>query len=98
MKKRWEYKAVPKADLIKKLSEVINVSAPIATILGQRGIKTFEDAKSFFRPELSHLHDPFLMIDMDLAVSRILGAIENEERIMVFGDYDVDGTTSVAVC
>ena len=70
---------------------------PIANILGQRGIKTFEEAKAFFRPELTHLHDPFLMKDMDRAIERINRAIISGEKVMIYGDYDVDGTTAVAL-
>ena len=69
----------------------------IATLLIQRGIATFDQAKSFFRPSLDHLHDPFLMKDMDVAVNRIEQAIVNQENILVFGDYDVDGTTAVSL-
>ena len=98
MVKRWIKKDAPKELLVKKLSEEINVSAPIATILIQRGIPDFDSAKNFFRPQLEDLHDPFLMKDMDKAVSRLLNAFENNEKIMVYGDYDVDGTTSVALC
>ena len=68
----------------------------LCRILEQRGIDTFDDARSFFRPELSALHDPWLMKDMQKAVDRIIMAISSEEKILVFGDYDVDGTTSVA--
>ncbi len=97
MKKRWVFKDIPNEKLVDELGTAINVSQPIATILAQRGIKDFESAKSFFRPRLEDLHDPFLMKDMDLAVSRLLEAIGNNEGIMVYGDYDVDGTTSVAL-
>lgn len=97
MKKRWVYKDSPTQPIVEKLCAEINVSSPIATILAQRGIQSFEDAKAFFRPQLEQLHDPFLMKDMDRAVARVLKAIEANERIMVYGDYDVDGTTSVAL-
>ena len=69
----------------------------VAALLLQRGIETYEDAKTFFRPSLEDLHDPFLMKDMDKAVERIEAAIANNENILVYGDYDVDGTTSVAL-
>ena len=69
----------------------------IANLLVQRGIKSFADAKSFFRPKLTDLHDPFLMKDMDKAVDRLQRAVNQDERVMVYGDYDVDGTTSVAL-
>jgi single-stranded-DNA-specific exonuclease len=75
----------------------LNVDDFVATLLVQRGIETFEDAKHFFRPSLDHLHDPFLMKDMDKAVARIEVAIANQENILVFGDYDVDGTTAVSL-
>ncbi len=68
----------------------------ISRILVARGIESFEAAKAYFRPDISQLHDPWLMKDMDLAVKRILLAIDQKEKILVFGDYDVDGTSSVA--
>lgn len=97
MQKRWVVK--PKNDVKKsnKLREELSVSPIIADLLLHRGIQTFEQAKSFFRPSLDMLHDPFLMKDMDLAISRIEKAIGNKEKILIYGDYDVDGTTSVAV-
>ena len=82
---------------ISSLSKELNIDPVISSMLVNRGIKTFNQAKDFFRPNLSQLHDPFLMKDMDLAVNRILKAIECKESIMVFGDYDVDGTSSVAL-
>jgi len=94
---RWTLKAKPEQEKINHLKEVLNIEENIATLLIQRGIDTFEDAKSFFRPQLTHLHDPFLMKDMQKAVDRIEKALQNNERILVFGDYDVDGTTSVAL-
>ncbi|MEP6804455.1 MAG: single-stranded-DNA-specific exonuclease RecJ [Flavobacterium sp.] len=94
---RWTLKTKPSEDKIKHLAQALNVEDFVATLLIQRGIETFEDAKNFFRPKLEHLHDPFLMKDMDKAVARIEMAIENEENIMVFGDYDVDGTTAVSL-
>lgn len=97
LEKRWLLKAQPEADVIDHLQQAINVSHPIATILAQRGMVDFESAKAFFRPKLSMLHDPFLMKDMDVAVERIHEATSNHEKILVYGDYDVDGTTSVAL-
>jgi single-stranded-DNA-specific exonuclease len=97
MEKNWVWKPKPDATLVKALSEEINVSEPAASILVQRGINSYEVAKTFFRPAIEHLHDPFLMKDMDKAVNRLSEAIANEEKIMVYGDYDVDGTTSVAL-
>ncbi len=94
---RWTLKPKPEQDKITQLSKAIGVSEIMASLLIQRGIETFEEAEEFFRPSLENLHDPYLMKDMDLAVARIEKAIENNENILVFGDYDVDGTTSVAL-
>ncbi|WP_316633211.1 single-stranded-DNA-specific exonuclease RecJ [uncultured Flavobacterium sp.] len=94
---RWTLKTKPSEDKIKHLAQALNVEDFVATLLIQRGIETFEDAKNFFRPSLEHLHDPYLMKDMDKAVARIELAIENQENILVFGDYDVDGTTAVSL-
>ncbi|PIA78896.1 single-stranded-DNA-specific exonuclease RecJ [Gaetbulibacter sp. 4G1] len=94
---RWTLKPKPQAEKIKALQKALQVDAAIANLLLQRGVETFEEAKTFFRPSLSDLHDPFLMKDMDLAVARIEKAIANKENILVYGDYDVDGTTSVAL-
>jgi len=94
---RWTLKPKPSTDKVVDLQKALGVSQTIAGLLVQRGIETFEQAKTFFRPTLDQLHDPFLMKDMEKAVSRILKAVEHQERIMVYGDYDVDGTTSVAL-
>jgi len=94
---RWTLKPKPQPEKVTHLQEALGVSKTIASLLVQRGIETFDQAKLFFRPRLDQLHDPFLMKDMKAAVSRILKAIEKGERIMVYGDYDVDGTTSVAL-
>ena len=94
---RWTLKPKPSQDKIKHLAQALNVEDFVATLLIQRGIEAFEDAKNFFRPSLEHLHDPYLMKDMDKAVARIELAIENQENILVFGDYDVDGTTAVSL-
>ncbi|WP_250433514.1 single-stranded-DNA-specific exonuclease RecJ [Hanstruepera flava] len=94
---RWTLKPKPDSNKLKALQEALNVDAIVATLLLQRGIETYEDAKTFFRPSLNDLHNPFLMKDMDKAVSRIEQALENDENILVYGDYDVDGTTSVAL-
>lgn len=80
----------------KKLQESLRVSPLICQLLNQRGIETFEQARDFFRPDLAQLHDPWLMKDMQKATDRIVAAIRNNEKILVFGDYDVDGTTAVA--
>ncbi|WP_394906638.1 single-stranded-DNA-specific exonuclease RecJ [uncultured Mesonia sp.] len=94
---RWTLKPIPDIDKVKHLQEVLQVDQNIATLLVQRGIENFEQAKAFFRPSLADLHDPFLMQDMDIAVNRIEQAIQLNQRILVYGDYDVDGTTSVAL-
>jgi len=94
---RWTLKPKPNSETVSQLASKLGVEKPIASLLVQRGVETFEEAKKFFRPSLDDLHDPYLMKDMDLAVARIEKAIENDENIMVFGDYDVDGTTSVAL-
>ncbi len=94
---RWTLKPKPNPDTVSHLMKVLGVEKPIASLLAQRGIDTFEQARKFFRPSFKDLHDPFLMKDMDKAVLRIGKAIEQRENIMVYGDYDVDGTTSVAL-
>ncbi len=94
---RWTVKPEPQKEKVEALQKALQVETPIATILVQRGVETFNDAKRFFRPQLKDLHDPFLMKDMSKAVARIEAAIANNESILVFGDYDVDGTTSVAL-
>ena len=94
---RWTLKPIPETQKIEHLSAELNVEPLVAQLLVQRGISTFEEAKKFFRPQLSDLHDPFLMKDMDVAVERIQQAIANEENILVYGDYDVDGTSSIAL-
>ena len=93
---RWTIKPKPDSNKTAHLQEVLGVNEIIATLLVQRGIETFEQAKAFFRPSLTELHDPFLMKDMDKAVARIEHAIATNENIMVFGDYDVDGTTALS--
>ena len=94
---RWTLKPKPSETVIDHLKKELGIDAIVATLLAQRGIETFDQAKQFFRPQLSDLHNPFLMKDMDKAVDRIELAIANEENILVYGDYDVDGTTSVAL-
>jgi single-stranded-DNA-specific exonuclease len=93
--KRWHVQSV-NAEKVKQLQEALKISPALCRLLVQRGIDNFEAAKAFFRPQLSALHDPFLMKDMNVAVNRILTAFKQYEKILVFGDYDVDGTTSVA--
>ena len=97
MQKSWKLKKPADNNDLKHLSAALNIDIAIANLLIQRGIKTFAEARAFFRPKLSDLHDPFLMKDMDKAVNRIKRAVENDEKVMVYGDYDVDGTTSVAL-
>lgn len=97
MEKRWVIKEKGDVEIIEKLSKDLDISEPLANLLAQRGIKSFEEARAFFRPNYSQLHDPFLMKDMDKAVSRIQKAIKLKEKILVYGDYDVDGTTAVAL-
>ena len=96
MNKTWSTKK-PDLSIVKKLAEDLNVSEIISQLLVQRGIKNFEEAKLFFRPKISDLHDPFLMKNMNVAVKRIESAISRKERVLIYGDYDVDGTTSVAM-
>ena len=83
--------------IINQLSNELSVDTTLAALLVNRGIVSFDDAKNFFRPKLEHLHNPFLMMDMDIAVKRIDQAISNKENILVYGDYDVDGATSTAL-
>lgn len=94
---RWTIKPKPQQDAIDQLANALKVDDLVAQLLLQRGITTYEAAKNFFRPELTHLHDPFLMKDMNIAIERVEEAIANNENILVYGDYDVDGTTSVAL-
>lgn len=95
--KNWKILDSPQPDEVEKLAEAINVNPHLAALLIQRGIEDFERAKNFFRITMDQLHDPFLMKDMDLAVNRLSKAIDRKEKILVYGDYDVDGTTSVAL-
>jgi len=94
---RWTLKPKPDSQKTKAIQDALNVNTTIASLLVQRGIETFDAAKTFFRPSFSDLHSPFLMADMDKAVARIELALSKGEHIMVYGDYDVDGTTSVAL-
>lgn len=97
MVKRWLNKETPAAEKVETLSKVINTNPYLTSILLQRGIGDFDHAKKFFRPSLDDLHDPFLMKDMEKAVSRLKMALDREEKILIYGDYDVDGTTAVAL-
>lgn len=94
---RWILKPKPDPLTVDHLRTVLNVDKTVAKLLAQRGVETFEEARDFFRPSLASLHDPYLMKDMKPAVTRILKAINSNENIMIYGDYDVDGTTSVAL-
>ena len=94
---RWTIKPKPESTKLAIMKKVLQVDDTVATLLLQRGIDNYEAAKTFFRPSFNDLHNPYLMKDMDKAVSRIEAAIENNENILVYGDYDVDGTTSVAL-
>jgi single-stranded-DNA-specific exonuclease len=97
MEKRWVIRKQSESAEIRELSEKLNIDQHLANLLIQRGIHTLDEARDFFRPALENLHDPFLMTDMDKAVERIGSALQNREKIMVYGDYDVDGTTAVAL-
>ncbi len=94
---RWNLKPKPDSQKTSHLAETLGIDPVIASLLVQRGVETYEEARRFFRPSLNDLHDPYLMKDMDKAVARIEAAISNNENILVFGDYDVDGTTAVSL-
>ena len=95
--KTWTFRTPPKPEIIKSLSEELGISTFPCHLLAQRGITNYEKAKDFFRPNLEMLHEPFLMKDMDTAVERIEKAISTKEKILIYGDYDVDGTTAVSL-
>ena len=99
MTTKWNYKLLTnqQIEVRNKLAEQLNINAVLAQILVQREILDFDEARQFFRPDLRQLHNPFLMADMDKAVNRLEKALENNEKILVYGDYDVDGTTSVSL-
>lgn len=97
MEKNWIIKQQGDEEKVKHLQEVLGISAPIANLLSQRGVGDYNSAKAFFRPSLNDLHDPFLMKDMQQAIDRIHEAIRNQEKLLVYGDYDVDGTTAVSL-
>lgn len=97
MQKRWVIKKKGDNEIIERLARELNINPVLSNLLTQRGITDFESAKNFFRPSLDDLHDPFLMQDMGLAVNRIFKAVENNEKILIYGDYDVDGTTAVTL-
>ena len=95
MQLRWVQKPFGQQK-VNALQQALNIHPVLCQLLVERGVETYEQAKDFFRPDLNKLHDPFLMKDMDKAVNRIVTAIERNEKILVYGDYDVDGTTAVA--
>ncbi|MBE0646547.1 MAG: single-stranded-DNA-specific exonuclease RecJ [Bacteroidales bacterium] len=97
MEKRWIIKERGDEQVVGQLSRELNIDQHLASLLAQRGVTTFAQAKSFFRPRLEDLHDPFLMKDMDKAISRIEAALTQGEKILIYGDYDVDGTTAVSL-
>lgn len=97
MDKCWVVKPQGDPEKVRELSNVLSIDTSLANLLIQRGVTTLNEAKTFFRPTLSDLFDPFLMKDMDKAIARISKAIENKEHILVYGDYDVDGTSAVAL-
>lgn len=97
IEKRWVVKPQGNPEAVAAMAAATGISPVLANLLVQRGIDTLEKAKKFFNPQLSDLHDPFLMKDMDKAVERVERAVRNREKIMVYGDYDVDGTTAVAL-
>lgn len=96
MEKRWVILQTDQ-EVSAQLQQSLHIHQALSDLLVQRGISTYEEARKFFRPSLEHLHDPFLMKDMDKAVERILRALRNHEKILIYGDYDVDGTTAVAL-
>ena len=97
MEKKWLFKEKGDATVIRKMMTEMAVPESVVNLMVQRGITNTRQAEDFFRPALSSLHDPFLMKDMNKAVDRVSTAISRNERILVYGDYDVDGTTSVAL-
>ena len=97
MEKRWVIKEQGEEQLVQHLSEVLDIDHNLSNLLVQHGIHSFDESKTYFRPVIDSLHDPFLMKDMDKAIKRISTAVKNKEKILVYGDYDVDGTTAVAL-
>lgn len=97
MNKRWAVRETPDNEDVIKLADALGIDAVLSSLLIHRGIKDYDEARFFFRPDLRHLHDPFLMADMEKAIERIEVAIANEEKILIYGDYDVDGTTAVSL-
>src|ERR1041384_4458280 len=97
MQKKWVVKPGVDQQIVESLARELNINHILSSLLVQRGITSYDEAKNFFRPELNMLHDPFMMKDMDKAIERIDRAITNKEKILIYGDYDVDGTTAVSL-
>jgi len=97
MEKRWILNPAPDEGEVEEFSKLLSIEKPLAALLINRGIRTMEDAELFFNPDISKLHDPFLMKDMDKAVERLSKAVIDNEKILIYGDYDVDGTSAVAL-
>jgi single-stranded-DNA-specific exonuclease len=97
MQKRWSIKDISDSEAVEQLAKSLGIDFVLSDLLVKRGIVDFEDARKFFRPDIRHLHDPFLMKDMEKAIERIETAIAKNERILIYGDYDVDGTTAVSL-
>ena len=97
MEKRWIVSPSPDEREVEEFSKLLSIEKPLASLLINRGIRTMEDAELFFNPDISKLHDPFLMKDMDKAVERLSKAVIDNEKILIYGDYDVDGTSAVAL-
>ena len=97
MEKRWILSPTPDEREVEEFSKLLSIEKPLAALLINRGIRTMEDAELFFNPDISKLHDPFLMKDMDKAVERLSKAVIDNEKILIYGDYDVDGTSAVAL-
>jgi len=97
MEKRWVMREKEETAVVKQLAGTLGVSESLAYLMVQRGITSSDEAETFFNPSLDDLHDPFLMKDMNVAVDRISTAVKKNEKILVYGDYDVDGTTAVAL-
>ena len=93
----WNFKPLPPQAIAATLQQELNISEPLAILLAQRGVTTFQQAKDFFRPTLSQLHNPFLMKGMKEAVARLDRALKSNETILIYGDYDVDGTSAVSL-
>ena len=93
----WEIREQPGNEILEELHSNLNIPKFICTLLLQRNVDSLQLAKEYFRPNLDELHDPFLMKDMDRTVERLIQAIDSKEKIMILGDYDVDGTTSVSM-